>query len=216
MRSSRYMNKSPQAQTPSLCSGPKGLGTAAARLGLAGNALGLRLRSLTHRPCQPAGPLKRPEFYMPFPVRASPYLDSARQRTTEWARRVGFLQTSAGVPVPNIWNEQKLAAYRFSLLRVDDPSGCYRTRTRDLIGVADLGNLWRRLLPQGVRSDPQYGRGKDLSAETRAVHAGRRWDSSSSPAGKPGRGRVWQISGPVRRRTYPLRSGTDCAQPFKP
>ena len=115
MRSSRYMNKSPQAQASAFVPGPKGLGTAAGRLGLTGNAFGLRLRSLTHRPYQPAGALKRPEFYMPFPVRISPYLDSARQRAAEWARRVGFLETILDVPVPNIWNEEKLAAYDFAL-----------------------------------------------------------------------------------------------------
>jgi germacradienol/geosmin synthase len=115
MRSSRYMNKGTQAQASSFFPGPKGLGTAAARLGLTGNALGLRLRSLTHRPCQPAGALKRPDFYMPYRARVSPYLDSARRRTTEWARRVGFVQSLGGVPIPNIWNEEKLAAYDFPL-----------------------------------------------------------------------------------------------------
>ena len=115
MRSSRYMNKGTQAQASSLFSGPKGLGMAAARLGLTGNALELRRRSLTHRPYQPSTALKRPQLYMPFRVRVSPFLGSARQRTTEWARRVGFLQTIGGMPVPNIWNEKKLAAYDFPL-----------------------------------------------------------------------------------------------------
>src|SRR5579884_571603 len=99
MRSSRYMNAgvSKELAGMNLVDGPTGLGTAAARLGLAGRAFGLRSRSYTHVPFQPVGPLKRPRIEMPFPVRISPYLDSARRHSIQWAARMHMLDSLPGL-----------------------------------------------------------------------------------------------------------------------
>lgn len=111
MRSSRYMK---EAAGPVL-GGPKGLGTAAARLGLAGSPAAVRVRSFTFVPYQPVGPLKMPELYMPFPVRLSPHLDAARRSTIAWARAMGMLDGLPGLPGEGIWNERKLAGFDFPL-----------------------------------------------------------------------------------------------------
>ena len=117
MRSSRYMNadanKAPAGT--SLVDGPTGLGTAVARLGLTGSAFGLRARSYTHVPFQPVGPLKMPNIAMPFSVRTSPHLDSARRHTIQWATRMHMLDSLPGLPSVAIWTEEQLIGYDFPL-----------------------------------------------------------------------------------------------------
>ncbi|QBD81472.1 germacradienol/geosmin synthase [Ktedonosporobacter rubrisoli] len=117
MRSSRYMNAGASKATAGmgLIEGLTGLGTAAARLGLAGNAFGLRSRSYTHVPFQPVGPLKRPQIDMPFSTRQSPYLESARQHIRQWATRMHMLDVLPGFPSLAIWTEEQLIAYDFAL-----------------------------------------------------------------------------------------------------
>ena len=117
MRSSRYMNggasKAPTGT--SLFDGPIGLGTAAARFGLAGSAFGLRSRSYTHVPFQPVGPLKRPKIDMPFPTRVSSHLDSSRRQIIEWATRMHMLDSLPGLPSFAIWTKEQLIGYDFAL-----------------------------------------------------------------------------------------------------
>jgi germacradienol/geosmin synthase len=118
MRSSRYMNKG--ANTAgieiALPGGPTGLGTSAARFKLSPRALGLQgLRSFTHVPYQPVGPLTRPELFMPFPTRLSPHLDGALERSMEWAGRMGMLDAVPGVAGTGIWDEHQLASFDFPL-----------------------------------------------------------------------------------------------------
>ncbi len=117
MRSSRYMNSSTNntSASPSLFKGPTGLGTAAAKLGLAGSALGLRSRSYTHVPFQPVGPLKMPKIAMPFPTLTSPHLDSARQHMRQWAKRMHMLDSLPGFSSLSIWTEEELIGYDFAL-----------------------------------------------------------------------------------------------------
>lgn len=115
MRSSRYMNKGVSQAGTSLFDGPTGLGTAAARFGLTGNAFGLRSRSYTHVPFQPVGPLKRPGIDMPFQTRMSPHLDSARRNLKQWATRMHMLDSLPGLPAFAIWTEEQLLAYDFAL-----------------------------------------------------------------------------------------------------
>jgi germacradienol/geosmin synthase len=116
MRSSRYMNKgSNDTEEQVLLGGPTGLGTAAARLGLAPRSLGLRVRSHTHTPYKRVGPTKLPEFYMPYSIRMNSHLEASRCNTIEWARRMGMLDSIPGVPGLGLWNERRLAAFDFPL-----------------------------------------------------------------------------------------------------
>ncbi len=117
MRSSRYMNAgiNKASAGTSLFDGPTGLGTAAARLGLIGSAFGLRSRSYSHVPFQPVGPLKMPEIKMPFPTHMSPYLDSSRRHSKQWAARMHMLDSLPGLPSFAIWTEEQLIAYDFAL-----------------------------------------------------------------------------------------------------
>ncbi|TAE51444.1 MAG: germacradienol/geosmin synthase [Oscillatoriales cyanobacterium] len=110
MRSSRYMNKqeADNSATPTILGGPTGLGTSAARLESLYANLGLgRFKSFTHVPYQAVGPVKLPNFYMPFSTTLNPNLDAARNHSQEWARRMGMLDSLPGIPDAFIWNDHK-------------------------------------------------------------------------------------------------------------
>lgn len=110
MRSSRYMNEGSPAAAPVL-GPPTGLGTSAARIlpSLVSTAP-QRLRSYTHTPYQAVGPLRLPDFYMPFPLQLSPHLDGARERNVAWSRQMGLLETP-----PGVWDERNLVAFDLAL-----------------------------------------------------------------------------------------------------
>jgi germacradienol/geosmin synthase len=55
-------------------------------------------------------PFKLPEFYMPYPARLNPHLDSARQHSKAWARDMKMLEGS------NIWDEHTFDAHDYALL----------------------------------------------------------------------------------------------------
>jgi len=115
VRSSRYMN------TGARTGGPSGLGTAAARLGVAGRA-----RQVAPAPFRPVGHLAVPEPYMPFAHRTSPHLDAAREHSREWARAMGMFDP------PSVWDERRFTgldlAYCGAMIDADaDLEGQYRT-----------------------------------------------------------------------------------------
>jgi germacradienol/geosmin synthase len=141
MQSSRYMND--RAQTSGLPTGPTGLGSSAARIvpSLLATAP-QRVRSFTHIPFRAVGPLRRPDFYMPFPAKRSPHLDAARDHAVEWAHRMGMLDP----PEPPIWNKDKLAGYDFPLCG----AGIHPDATPDQL---DLTSQW---LTWGTYGDDYY------------------------------------------------------------
>jgi germacradienol/geosmin synthase len=66
-----------------------------------------RARQHTRFPYQPAGPLAVPAMYMPFPVRTSPHLATARRHAADWAREAGMLDEG-------LWDERQLAWFDFA------------------------------------------------------------------------------------------------------
>jgi germacradienol/geosmin synthase len=170
MRSSRYMNsgaaeaEESRAATmvltvPLLAAlGPTGLGTSAARAvsSLVATAP-QRLRSFSHVPFQPVGPIARPAIYMPFPLTLSPHLDEARENLVAWAHRTGTL-------AEGIWDERKLRAYDLALCA----AGIYPDAD---LGELDRSSAW---LAWGTYGDDYYplvfGHGADL-AGARACNA---------------------------------------------
>jgi germacradienol/geosmin synthase len=115
MRSSRYMNKEAHKGALGPLGGPTGLGTAAARFGLVGNPAKVRTRSFSFVPYEPIGPLRQPQLYMPFQVRLSRHLDSARRNTIAWAGTMGMFGPTPEAPGGMLWTEEKLADYDFPL-----------------------------------------------------------------------------------------------------
>lgn len=101
LRSSRYMNDGGRA-AGTVLGGPRGIGTQTARIvsSLAATAP-QRLRSFSHAPYEPVGPITSPEFVMPFALRLSPHLDPARERNMVWAKEVGLL-------TENVWDERSI------------------------------------------------------------------------------------------------------------
>jgi len=113
MRSSRYMKVEP-GQEGGLFGAPRGLGTSALRLIPTAGKLGLerRIRSFSNVPHLPLGPLTRPDFYQPFPVRFHAQLEASRQHAIEWGRQVGVVTNFGGMCV---WDEPELIDYDFAL-----------------------------------------------------------------------------------------------------
>ncbi|MGH3776255.1 MAG: family 2 encapsulin nanocompartment cargo protein terpene cyclase [Pseudonocardiaceae bacterium] len=117
LRSSRYMNET-STREPSvierLLSGPTGLGTSAAQLGLSPGTLGLqRFKSHTHVPYAAVGPTTLPEFYMPYIARINVNLERSRQHCIDWARQMGMLESLPGGI--GIWDEESLASFDFAV-----------------------------------------------------------------------------------------------------
>lgn len=55
-------------------------------------------------------PFTLPDFYVPYPARLNPHVDTARAHTKEWARGMGMLEGSG------IWEESDLDAHDYGLL----------------------------------------------------------------------------------------------------
>ncbi|WP_254189654.1 terpene synthase family protein [Nocardia noduli] len=113
LRSSRYMNDGAATVDPTR--GPTGFGLAAARLPTTSRAERVRARSLVHARVEPVGPTPIPEISMPYQVRLSPLLDSARSTLLAWGQRVGFHD-----PVPELggvalWTPNDLRQFDFAL-----------------------------------------------------------------------------------------------------
>ncbi|EFL22286.1 germacradienol/germacrene D synthase [Streptomyces himastatinicus ATCC 53653] len=168
MRSSRYMNGSGSEGSPApsglggfslLLSGPTGLGTSAARIGLTTTrrAESGRLRSFTHVPHQRVGPSQLPDFFMPFTTRLSPHLDGARRNAVEWGRRMGMLEAQPGIPGSHIWTARKLAGFDFPLCA----AGIHPDATPDQLDITSGWLTW------GTYGDDYFpvvfGRTRDLA-----------------------------------------------------
>ncbi len=61
-------------------------------------------------------PYELPDFYMPYPARLNPHLDTARVHTKAWAREMGMLDAQADAPGANIWSETQFDSMDFALL----------------------------------------------------------------------------------------------------
>ncbi|MFI6470393.1 germacradienol/geosmin synthase [Streptomyces sp. NPDC050516] len=55
-------------------------------------------------------PFVLPDFYLPYPARLNPHLESARAHSRTWARRMGMLEGSG------IWEQKDLDAHDYALL----------------------------------------------------------------------------------------------------
>ncbi|SNQ50666.1 Germacradienol/geosmin synthase [Frankia canadensis] len=59
-------------------------------------------------------PFTLPEFYVPYPARLSPHLETAREHSRVWAREMEMIDPSEGGIA--IWTEQDLDAHDYALL----------------------------------------------------------------------------------------------------
>ena len=155
MRSSLYMKVEP-VQDLGLPGAPTGLGTSAARLIPSPGKLGLerRLRSFTNVPHLPVGPIKRPDFYQPFPVRFHAQLEASRQHIIEWCRQVGIVANYGGMCV---WDEPELIDYDFALCAAACQPDCSLTElnlTSDWFTWATYADDYYPLI---------FGRARDLA-----------------------------------------------------
>ncbi|GAA1009732.1 germacradienol/geosmin synthase [Acrocarpospora pleiomorpha] len=114
VRSSRYMNEG--AVPEGLPLGPTGLGTGSLRQVVATGKQGLRgwAKQHSHVPFQPVGHLPLPGFHMPYPVRMSPHLETARRHGVGWAREMGFFDSVPGVEIGGLWDERRFRGFDFA------------------------------------------------------------------------------------------------------
>ncbi|QES47542.1 Geosmin synthase [Streptomyces venezuelae] len=59
---------------------------------------------------QASQPFRLPDFYVPYPARLNPHLETARAHTRRWARAFGMLEGSG------VWEESDLDAHDYALL----------------------------------------------------------------------------------------------------
>ena len=61
-------------------------------------------------------PFELPDFYIGWPPRLNPHLETARTHTTAWAREMGIIDTPPGDNTPEVWTEEQLEAMDYGLL----------------------------------------------------------------------------------------------------
>jgi germacradienol/geosmin synthase len=61
-------------------------------------------------------PYELPDFYLPYPARLNPHLDTARVHTKAWAREMGILDAPQDEPGSAIWDESTFDSMDFALL----------------------------------------------------------------------------------------------------
>jgi len=62
-------------------------------------------------------PFELPDFYMPYPARLNPNLETARAHTKAWAREMGMIDPPSDDPnYPEVWTEEDLDAHDYGLL----------------------------------------------------------------------------------------------------
>lgn len=111
LRSSRARNQEAErSPNKEPLAGSRDPGASAARLRLTPASHELsQSKSFSHVPYQPVGRLKLPRIYMPYPLRLSSHLATARRSTIEWARKLGLLSVVPGVFGTGLWDERQLA-----------------------------------------------------------------------------------------------------------
>jgi germacradienol/geosmin synthase len=80
-------------------------------------------------------PFELPDFYIGWPARLNPNVESARSHTKAWAREVGILDTPEQDDTPEIWDEAKFDAMDYALL-------CAYTHPDTLAPELDLVTDW--------------------------------------------------------------------------
>jgi len=149
LRSSRYMNRQ---VNPGVLGGPTGLGTSAARIAASVlTTMPQRTRAFRHVPYERVGPVERPEFYQPFPLRLSEHLDASRERMVEWSRAWGILDEG-------VWDEKDLRNIDLPLCA----AGIHPSADPDELDITSGWLTW------GTYADDYYpwvfGRSADLSS----------------------------------------------------
>src|SRR5262245_29830112 len=61
-------------------------------------------------------PFKLPDFYMPYPARINPHLESARAHSKAWAYEMGILGSQKEARNSAVWTEQDFDSHDYALL----------------------------------------------------------------------------------------------------
>ncbi|MFW6693245.1 terpene synthase family protein [Streptomyces sp. MAR4 CNX-425] len=155
LRSSRYMNEGAAAGPPALLSTPAEPGAGAHGPATATGAT--RLRAYAVAPHRRTGPSVVPGMHMPYRLRLSGHLDTARTRTLEWCRETGALGPQPGVPGSHVWDARRVRGYDLPLCA----AGLHPDAGEEELVLASLWLAW------GTYGDDYYpavfGRVHDLA-----------------------------------------------------
>ena len=80
-------------------------------------------------------PFRLPDFYIGWPARLNPGVETARLHTKAWAREIGILDAPPADGTPEIWSEAKFDAMDYALL-------CAYTHPDTLAPELDLVTDW--------------------------------------------------------------------------
>ncbi|MEU9854727.1 germacradienol/geosmin synthase [Streptomyces sp. NPDC047974] len=150
MRSSRYMNEGMvDGSAPAPAPGALGTGVFDIRGLFGGRPAEARLRSRTHTPHEPVGPLPLPDFELPYPLSLSPHHQEAKRRSEDWAEETGLLD--------GVWDRHLMEGFDLALCSAGiDPDAT--------LEELELSTLW---LTWGTYADDYYplvfGRTRDLA-----------------------------------------------------
>ena len=128
-------------------------------------------------------PFELPEFYMPYPARLNPHLESAREHSKAWAYEMDMVDAPQNGTA--IWDEQDFDSHDYALL-------CAYTHPDAPGPELDLVTDWyvwvfllRRPLPRTLQAYSRSGRRQGVPGQAASVHAGRRRDhrNADQPCG---------------------------------
>ena len=101
IQTSRYHT----GQVSKRLSGMSGLGTASLQFKKASLRGMTGFKTYKHIPYKKVGPIKTPEFYMPYTASISPHLEAVRQHSKAWAREMGFVVDASLGSTEFLWDE---------------------------------------------------------------------------------------------------------------
>ncbi|MBH0775567.1 germacradienol/geosmin synthase [Nocardia sp. NEAU-351] len=178
LRSSRYMNKggAVAGEGPPL---PMGPGVTVARLPRAEpRAEQVRARSFAHTRFEPVGSTPIPDLTVPYQLRLSPLLDSARTTLLEWGCAIGLHEPVPQLGGAPLWTPNDLRQFDFALCSAGmDPDA-----TAEELDNSAAWLAWGTYLDDYY---PQvFGRRRDLAgaqAQTRRFQQFMPLDDSATP-----------------------------------
>lgn len=108
IQTSRYLNHNAKKSSSTVNLIPKLMGLGIAATQITPDHLGLnRFKNYMHTPYKTVGPTLLPQFYMPFTTSINPLLETTRQHSKAWARKMGMLDNFSNHPHIFIWDEHR-------------------------------------------------------------------------------------------------------------
>ena len=131
------------------------------------------MRGVERRPLRPSQPFKLPNFYLGWPARLNPNVETARRHTVAWSREVGILDDAAGGSHARDLDRGEARGDGLRpAVRLHPPRRA-GARARPGHRLVRLGLLLRRSLPRRLQAHSRSRRRASAPRTPAAVHADR-------------------------------------------